>query len=59
MKCPNCSMEDFVSLPHPRYVLVPFNENTKQHGEGGIPLIGDMCKKCGYVRLFSPFKPQT
>lgn len=59
MKCPNCTMPEFVPLPHNRYVLTPLDEATGQHGNGGIPLIGDMCKKCGYVRLFSPFKPQT
>lgn len=59
MKCPNCSMEEFISLPHKRYILVEYNEQQGRPASGGVPLFADMCKKCGHIRLFHQFKPDN
>jgi len=31
VKCPNCTLSEFVPPPHERYILVPFDEATGKH----------------------------
>jgi len=59
MNCTNCSIGKFVPLPHTKYMLVELNITTKLPTNGGVPIDGQMCNKCGFIRIFHKFKPQT